>query len=110
MLALRQWKVFLYSNNRQECSSGKLVAMHNSSFKVEVALSCEQARARGINVADRVDLVILRALPNPLPPSEMLAAARGVSRTLAPSLNLPGLPSTGFSRKLKSGSEKFEAV
>ena len=111
VVALRQWTAFLRSNSRTDVGSSKLVAMHNSSFKVEVALPCEQARARGISVPDRVDLVILRALPNPLPPSEMLAEARGVSRTLAPtSLNLPGLPSPASAPSFQRTLKSFEKV
>jgi hypothetical protein len=76
MSSLRRWSVFLYNNGSNKANTCRLVAQHNSSFKVEAALTWEQAGQCGVLLPERVDLVVLSAILNPLPPSAMLSSAK----------------------------------
>lgn len=84
MLSLRRWRVFLYNNGTNNASTCRLVAQHNSSFKVEAALTWEQAGQCGVLLPERVDLVVLSAILNPLPPSAMLSSTKRQGLIQAP--------------------------
>jgi hypothetical protein len=80
--SLRHWRAFLLSTRRGHPSGGSggsLIADFNSCFKVEASLTWQQAMGAGISLPSNVDLLILSALPNPLPPSAMLASANGAA-------------------------------
>jgi hypothetical protein len=73
---LRQWSLFRRQRSTDDSSSSVLIAQHNSTFRVQASLTCQQAAARGLRLPQNVDLVILQACPNPLPPSAMLSAVQ----------------------------------
>ena len=84
-------------------SGGSLIADFNSCFKVEASLTWQQAMGAGISLPSNVDLLILSALPNPLPPSAMLASANGAAAP--PALRSPHAHAQdAFQRKSKNQS------
>jgi hypothetical protein len=104
--SLRHWRAFLLSTRRGHPSGGSggsLIADFNSCFKVEASLTWQQAMGAGISLPSNVDLLILSALPNPLPPSAMLASANGAAAP--PALRSPHAHAQdAFQRKSKNQS------